>query len=67
VYNARQFWHHHDSEDVKREVICNKEEERKRQEQARHCSAYLLSASQGFGTRNEQSAESKTMIYVTEF
>jgi len=35
VCYARQFWHHRDGEDVKREVICNKEDEKKRQEQAR--------------------------------
>jgi len=34
VCHARQFYHHHrGGEEVKREVICNKEGERKRQEQ----------------------------------
>ena len=33
--------HRRDGEDVKREVICNKEEEKRRQEQARNGSAVL--------------------------
>jgi len=37
---ARQFWHRRDAEEVKREVISNKEEEKKCQEQARLCSAF---------------------------
>jgi len=37
AHRAQQFWRHRDGEDMKREVICNKEEEKKRQEQARLC------------------------------
>jgi len=33
---ARPFWHYRDGEEVKREVICSKEEEKKRQEQVRY-------------------------------
>ena len=36
VYDGRQqSWRRRDGEDVKREVICNREEQKKRQEQAR--------------------------------
>jgi len=37
VCYGRQLWPRRDGEDVKREVICNREEEKKRQEQAKFC------------------------------